>query len=263
MDVEVWLEPFGGGAGAAIAAVRDHGIPEAWIVERNPALAAFWGVLLSEGEWLAETVARTIPTLGMFDQSKEVLVHHHSADRRELAFAAFFVNRCSRSGILTPNVGPIGGRHQSGRYTIADRFNPHNLATRLRETAAIAPRLRAFEGDGIGFVEDLPASGLEHEVFVFADPPYFVAGPRLYAEGIGEDGHRRLADALAALPGAWICTYDADPRVVELYGNSDVLEFEMQHTAARSRPGLEYLISSPGWLDEGLASPRCAPMARA
>jgi DNA adenine methylase len=55
MDVEIWLEPFGGGAGAALTALATGKVPEAWIVEANPALAAFWTTVMNDGPALARS----------------------------------------------------------------------------------------------------------------------------------------------------------------------------------------------------------------
>lgn len=255
MAVDLWLEPFGGGAGAAIAAVRDHGVPEAWIVERNPALAAFWRVLLTDGSWLADEVEHTVPTLSLFDAARDTCAHSADVPVRDLALAAFILNRCSRSGIVSASVGPIGGREQR-RYTVAERFNGPVLADRLREVGALAGRLWAFGGDGIAFVEQLPDSGIADEVFVLADPPYLGPGDRLYAEGLALDGHGRLAAALRALPGDWVCTYDADARLPAFYPDCDVFEFTIQHTAgSNSRRGREFLVAPPGLIHDRVGAP--------
>lgn len=256
-EAELWLEPFGGGAGAAIAAVQEHGVPEAWIVERNPALAAFWRVALDRdsAEELAARVAHTTPTLERFHQAKATLAASGGIDLLDLAEAAFLVNRCSRSGIITPNVGPIGGRHQSGRWTVASRFDGPRLATRLRELATLAGRLHIHHGDGIEFLEQLPESGLADEVFVFADPPYLGVGNGLYAEGMHPDSHTRLASALRTLDGAWICTYDVDERLLRAYPDCDVFTFAMHHTAHRPHAGEEFLIAPRGMVSPGTGSP--------
>src|SRR3546814_1534725 len=51
--------------------------------------------------------------------------------RLQRGFAAFFLNRCNRSGIII-NGGPIGGVQQSGAWKLDARFNKDDLRRRCR-----------------------------------------------------------------------------------------------------------------------------------
>lgn len=249
MDVEIWLEPFGGGAGAALTALSTGRVPEAWIVEANPALAAFWTTVMNDGPALAARVERTVPTLALFQESRQnvgaALAGEH-VNVFDLGLSAFILNRCSRSGMILPSVGPIGGKTQAGQHTIAARFNAAALADRIRAVYALGDRFKVFAGDGISFLEDLPDSGVQDEVFCFVDPPYIGVGNDLYAIGMDDDLHQRLARALNRLRTPWLLTYDAHPRIPLLYPGSDVVEFDIPHTAGSSRVGTEYLVLGPG-----------------
>lgn len=250
VDVEVWLEPFGGGAGAALTALMSGRVPEAWIVEANPALAAFWRTAMDDGPALARRIEGTTPTLESFNAARELvadaLAGDASIDTFELGMAAFMVNRCSRSGMIIPNVGPIGGKSQSGDHTIAARFNAPALAERIRAVHALGARFRVFGGDGISFLEQLPESGVGDEVFAFVDPPYTGVGNDLYAIGMDDDLHQRLAAALNKLESPWLLTYDAHDQVPLLYPERPVLAFDIPHSAGSSRIGQEYLVLGPG-----------------
>lgn len=249
MDVEIWFEPFGGGAGAALTAVMGGHIHEAHIAEANPALAAFWATVMDDGEQLAQLVDRTEPTLELFEKSKEMVgaaLSGEELDRFQLGYAAFIVNRCSRSGMIFPNVGPIGGKAQAGRDTICSRFNAPALAERLRAVHRLGSSFKVFPGDGIAMLEELPASGIGDEVFCFVDPPYIGVGNDLYAVGMDDLLHRRLARALNNLNSPWLLTYDAHPQIPWLYPESPVVEFDIPHSAGSSRIGKEYLVLGPG-----------------
>lgn len=252
MDVEIWVEPFAGGAGAALTALVHHDVPEAWLVEQNPALAAFWRTVLTDGHRLADRVSRTVPDMTLFGQSREVVTAALDGEQvpdADLAFATFVLNRCSRSGLLNPNVGPIGGKGQAGQYTVASRWNGPALADRLTLVADLgsAGRVRLLDGDGIGYIEQLDGTvGIEDEVFLFVDPPYVGVGNALYAHGMTEADHVRLAAALRGTPASWVLTYDAHPLVLALYPGHETLEFEIPHTAHRAKVGTEYALSSKG-----------------
>lgn len=248
---EVWLEPFGGGAGAALTLLAAHEVEEAWIVEAHPGLAAFWADVTREPEALARRVEHTTPDLTLFDWARNQLATHGD----DLAFATFVINRCSYSGIVNTAVGPIGGRAQAGRHRIDARWNASALADRIRAVGALGDRFRVFAGDGIAFLGDLPSSGVESEVFIFVDPPYWRASAdageravpsdnKLYAEGMVPADHWRLADALHALDGTpWVLTYDAGPEVVRAYEGDRIRGFEIPHSAASSHVGSEYLVT--------------------
>lgn len=261
MDIEVWIEPFGGGAGAGLKALQDHQVPEAWVVESNPALAAFWTTIMADDGRLAARVEATVPSLRLFERSRELvaaaLAGESTLDREELGYAAFILNRCSRSGMVLGNVGPIGGKQQQSRWTLASRFDGERLADRIRAVSAFGQRFRPVEGDGIGFVEELVGSGVEEEVFLFVDPPYVEAGNRLYAQGMGQQCHRRLAAALRQCPAPWVLTYDAHPAVLDLYPEHEVIEFDIPHTANRQQVATEYLV-----LSEQLPVPEVHPLSR-
>lgn len=40
MDIEVWIEPFAGGAGAGLALLEARAVGEVWLTEKNPPDAA-------------------------------------------------------------------------------------------------------------------------------------------------------------------------------------------------------------------------------
>lgn len=241
MHLEVWLEPFGGGAGAGLTALHRGAVDSLWIVEANPAMAAFWSRVSEDGENFAREVETLEPSLEDFYAAR-ALVAEATVDRDTLATAAFIVNRCSRSGMVTASVGPIGGKSQV-KYALTDRFNGPELAARIRRISGFGGTLRVFAGDGISFLEQLPDSGVGDEVFSFVDPPYVDAGNRLYASGMGLAEHVRLSMALRALPSPWVCTYDSVPVIRELFSDVPVAEFAMKHATQPSRRGTEYLVS--------------------
>lgn len=261
MEVEVWIEPFGGGAGAALMALEAHHVPDAWIVEANPALAAFWTTIMADDGRLAARVETTTPSLELFMESRETvaaaMAGESTVDREDLGYAAFVLNRCSRSGMVLGNVGPIGGKTQAGRHTVASRFHGERLADRIRAVSAFGQSFRVFEGDGISYIENLTGSGIEDEVFVFADPPYLGVGNSLYSQGMAPEQHQRLATALQECPSPWVLTYDAHPDVLDLYPDCEVVEFEIPHTAHQQQVGTEYLV-----LPENLPAPDVHPLGK-
>lgn len=248
MDIEVWVEPFAGGAGAGLTLLDQGVVSELWLTESNPALAALWRVIASDGHRFADLVAHTVPDLSVWGNARELIAANAAGEDvndPDLAFAAFILNRCSRSGMVNPAVGPIGGKNQTGRWSLQSRFNGPALADRIRRVADFGDAVRIGEGDAIDRIADLAGSGVEHEVFLFVDPPYIREGNRLYAQGMTMGDHERLAEALHGCPSPWVLTYDDEPCVHQtLYPGMRVLEYEIPHTANRQRIDREYAVLS-------------------
>lgn len=266
LPLEIWIEPFAGGAGAALTLLERDAVAEAWITDANPGIAAFWRSVVANGAAMAARIERTTVTMALWEKCREMLDAPRSVDAFELGYAAFIVNRCSRSGIVAVNAGPMGGRTQSGRWTLGSRFNAGALAERVRRVHELGQggRLVVTEGDGIGRIEDLNGSGIDEEVFVFADPPYLREGNRLYAAGMSSAEHARLANALNASSAHWTLTYDDEAIVPEvLYPERRVLEYSIRNTANRARVAREFAVFSP-WLevDLELATPVEGQQAR-
>lgn len=248
LDRGIWVEPFAGGAGAGLTLLLDGVVPELWLVERNPALAALWRAILHQGRDLADLVERTLPTMILWEQSRQTLLAAESGEARDdltLGFAALIVNRCSRSGMVSSRVGPIGGKAQKGRWGVGARFNAAGLADRIRAVSDAAPRIRFWEGDAVEHIAGLDGSGIGDDLVLFVDPPYVREGNRLYANGMTAADHRALADALNGCGTPWMLTYDDDPMVADvLYPDRRVLAYQIPHTANRQRIDWEYAVFS-------------------
>ena len=261
MDIEIWMEPFAGGAGAGLAMLERHAVSEIWLVEKHPALAAFWQVAVNEGEAFAELVAAERPDLARFEAAKDSVERAFRGDRLDpmmLALDAFIVNRCSRSGIVAPAAGPIGGKRQDGAYTLSDRWNGAALAERIRLVGRHGKRgnITVIEGDGIEAIEELPNSGIADEVFLFVDPPYIREGNRLYQQGMDDDAHRKLAAALCQCSSPWILTYDDAPSVANtLYPEHRIIGYQIPNSTNRYRVAEEYAV-----LGHGLMLPSTQPL---
>lgn len=250
MDVEIWIEPFAGGAGAGLHLLEREVVDEVWLTEKNPALAAFWRTTVNNGAELAAEVRTLQPDMNTWHASRELVAAAETEERStiedlDLAMAALVLNRCSRSGMVNARVGPIGGKSQTGRWTIGSRWYPEGLAGRIDWIAQRSHRLRITEGDGITSIADLNGTiGIEDEVVLFVDPPYLVQGNRLYAAGMTFDDHKKLAYALTNCTARWLLTYDSDDRILQLYPDLRVLAYEIPYTANKRRIDEEYAVLS-------------------
>lgn len=245
LPIEIWMEPFAGGAGAALTLLDRDAVEEAWLIDLNPGLAAFWATVVGDGEDLARRVELTVPNMELWEESRAIVAEPEAFDQFELGYATFIVNRCSRSGIVTPAAGPMGGKDQTGHWTLGSRFTADALADRIRRIATFRDRLRVFHGDGISFIEDVGDSGFEDEVMMFVDPPYIREGNRLYTNGFDMETHLRLANALNSTSARWVLTYDDEPVVSdELYPDRRLVAYDIRNTANRARTAREFAVFS-------------------
>ena len=165
-----------------------------------------------------------------------------AADASPLArgFAAFYLNRSNRSGIIK-NGSVIGGLGQDGRWKIGARFNKRTLRARLERIARARNRIRVSNSDGLEFIRGIDV----WRTFLFIDPPYYRKGRTLYLNGLEERYHADLAHTLRSMDSvAWVLTYDDCDMVRALYGDWAALRpFSLRYTASRRRQGREVLIA--------------------
>ena len=233
-----YVEPFAGGAGVALRLLFDERVDEIVINDLNPGLAAFWRVLYDQPETLAERVLESSATIEEWHQQRALYLEQPDDDLA-LGFATFFLNRTNRSGIL--GARPIGGLEQTGKWKIDARYSPGKLAERIELLARYASRVTVTQLDGVDLIDGVVA---DTNTFVYADPPYLLQGDELYMDTFEWGHHQRLAEVLRP-GGNWFLTYDADPRVLELYRGLRYASFDIAHSAARQHFGKEYAVFSP------------------
>lgn len=245
MEIGIWMEPFAGGAGAALTLLDRDAVDEVWLIDQNPGIAAFWHTVVDDGEELARRVELTTPTMNLWEGCRAIIAEPGSAGQFELGYATFIINRCARSGIVTLKSGPIGGRAQTGRWSIGSRFTADALAERIRHVATFRDRIRVHHADGLEFIEDINDSGVADEVVMFVDPPYIREGNRLYTNGMTEQAHQRLSQALNGTTARWVLTYDDEPLVSDaLYPQRRVIPYGIRNSANRARRAREFAVFS-------------------
>lgn len=245
-----YVEPFAGGAGVGLRLLFDEYADEIVLNDLNPGIAAFWRCVFEEPDVLLERLDAAQPTIDEWHRQRTVYGKELS-DRADLGFATFFLNRTNRSGIL--NARPIGGLEQTGKWTIAARFDKKALAQRIRRLANYSSRVMICEEDGVKLLERYLG---DDELFVYADPPYLVQGDDLYLDTFSWRDHQRLATLLRDHDDGWFLTYDTDPRIPgDLYRGMRCARFSTSHTAAIQHVGSEYAVfadslrvSSLAWL---------------
>lgn len=237
-------EPFAGGAGASLSLLFLEETPEIFINDADPAIHDFWWSLVRRPEAFARLLSRTRVSMSEWRRQRDMYRKGRRAGRLRRGFAAFYLNRCNRSGIIM-NGGPIGGIKQDGEWSLDARFNKPDLRARCEKVAEYRDRVHVSGNDGIEFIASLgPSSPL-----FFIDPPYFKKGKTLYLNALDDDYHAALARHLEGMGQAsWILTYDDCPEIRRLYrGWATIRPFTLRYAAAERRRGREVLIA-PKWM---------------
>lgn len=251
-----FAEPYAGGAGAALTLLFRGEASAIHINDIDDAVSDIWWAILERIDQFSEMI-HTVPlTVDEWLRQRAIYRDPGSASRLERAFAAFYLNRCNRSGIIR-NGGPIGGIAQTGRWRLDARFNRQGLVERCQRVARNRSRIQISALDGIEFVRSLAGTG----AFFFIDPPYFGKGPTLYLNALDPPYHARLAEVLRTMnDSAWALTYDDCAEVRALYEEwATVRSYSLRYSASSRRRGGELLIA-PRWMilptDTGSASIR-------
>jgi DNA adenine methylase len=216
-----FIEPFAGGGIVSLSVLFDDLSSHITVIERDENVASVWNAILSQGNELAAKIVD-------FDLSKDKVISTLAAGPDtvlDLAFQTILRNRVQRGGIMAPGAGLLKyGENGNG---IASRWYPQTLSKRITDIVNKASCIEFIEGDGIAYVN---ANATRDNVLWFIDPPYTVAGRRLYR--YSEIDHRALFTAMSKVKGDFLMTYDDAAPIHELAGefNLDIHKIPMKST---------------------------------
>ena len=145
----VYIEPYAGGAGVALSLLIDGVVDEIVINDYDKAVYAMWRAILEDTETFIRLIEETPVNVNEWHNQKAIYLERNKKYSVELGFAAFFLNRTNRSGIIS-NAGPIGGFDQTGNYTIEVRYNKTDLIDRVREIANHRDSIHLYNKDAKG-----------------------------------------------------------------------------------------------------------------
>lgn len=233
-----YVEPFAGGAGAALDLLFLEKIKAIHINDYDQAIYSIWFSILNHTDRFVNKIRSTPISIDEWHKQKKIY-NSNTKSLFKLGFATFYLNRTNRSGIITG--GPIGGINQNGKYKINARYHKERLIKRITKISSYKKRIKITNIDGVSLINSLDHS--KH--FYYVDPPYYVKGKGLYLNHFDDQDHQNLANCLNENSRAfWILTYDNIEEISSLYLDRLSVEFSLNYFAGDVKKGKEIMIFS-------------------
>lgn len=210
-----FVEPFAGGGIVGLSVLFEGLAEKLTLVEIDADIASVWKTILSiQGERLASAIM----AFKLSEQSVRACLSSKPRDRFERAFQTILRNRVQRGGIMAPGASLM--KQGENGHGLASRWYPETLARRILSIFENRHRIRFLCEDGIQYIHD---NANRNEIAFFIDPPYTVAGRRLYVHS--DINHRKLFDTVSKVRGDFLMSYDNAEAIRELAAK---LGFETQ-----------------------------------
>jgi DNA adenine methylase len=235
-----YAEPFAGGAGIACSLLLGGYVSKIHINDLDPSIYAFWHSVVHDTESFIRMVESTPITIKEWRRQRSIFISGTSSVL-ELGFAAFFLNRTNRSGII--NGGVIGGLDQRGTYPLDCRFHKPNLIKKIERIGVHSEQIAVTALDALAFIKTFRKATTP--TLINIDPPYYLRGPELYGNWFTEDDHEALAKAVGKIKPFWMLTYDKAPKIHALYDHYPCFTYDLRYSAQVKRTGSELLVLDP------------------
>lgn len=165
----VYVEPYAGGAGAALNLLFGEHVREIVLNDIDRCVFAFWRAVLNQTETFTGLVRQTRITIPEWKRQRKIYKTSSRKPQIALGFAGFYLNRCNRSGIMV-NGGPIGGIRQTGKWKLNARFNKPALISRIERVALYKSRITACNEDALDFLRQIRMDCDPERTLVYLDP---------------------------------------------------------------------------------------------
>ena len=239
-----YIEPFAGGAGIAMELLLRNVVSRIVINDYDKAIWSFWKAILTETDRFVEEI-RTVPlTVDEWQKQHKILVTQNDKYSFELGFAAFYLNRTNRSGIIKGGV--IGGQEQAKDWKMDVRFKREELVTRIQRIAARKKDIKLYNKDVNSFIKNYVPL-YEENALIYFDPPYFRKGQQLYMNFFNYKDHVRIEQEIREHVNCdWIITYDYEPQIEEIYHNYNLRLYDLNYSVSTKRKASELMIFKDG-----------------
>ncbi len=208
------FEPFAGGAIVSLTAAFEKMAEHITMVEMDEEITAVWEIILNgKNKWLADKIY----SYDLTHANVKAELENPNKKLQDIAFCTILKNRVFHGGILAKGSGMIkNGENGKG---ITSRWYPKTLRDRILAINYVKDKITFISGDAFEILEQNLSN---QDAYFFIDPPYTIAGKRLYT--YFDIDHERLFKLTAHLKGRFMLTYDDTPEIRQ-FANKYNLEF--------------------------------------
>lgn len=193
-----FIEPFAGGASVGLMVGVENLADHVTLVEFDQDVCSVWQAIFS-GE--AEQLADRVLDFRLNKSTVRAVLDSDPKNRLDRAFKTLVRNRVLHGGILAPGASVMKeGENGKG---LGSRWYPETLYRRLMQLGVHKRMFCAVRLDGLAVIK---ANAHRDRIAFFIDPPYTIAGRRLYTHF--EVDHAKLFKRCAAIAGDFLMTYD-------------------------------------------------------
>jgi len=205
-SVKGLIEPFAGGGIVSLTAAFENMAEQITMVEMDEEIAAVWEVILNgKNKWLADKIY----SYDLTHSNVKTELENPNKELQDIAFCTILKNRVFHGGILAKGSGMIkNGENGKG---ITSRWYPKTLRDRILAIGHVKEKINFISGDAF----DVLAQNIDNKQFYFfIDPPYTIAGKRLYT--YFDIDHEKLFDLTSQIKGKFMLTYDDTSEIRQL-----------------------------------------------
>lgn len=208
--LNIFIEPFCGGAIVGLNALYSEYTDKLIIVEKDNDVASVWKAILSEE---AAKLTIKIEKFTMTKRNVKNILNSKPKNIYDMAFITILRNRINRGGILAKGAGMIN-KGENGKG-LTSRWYPVALNNRIFNIFALRYKITFLHTDGLEIIKRY--SDL-NDVFFFIDPPYSLgtknAGLRLYSNSNLD--HKKLFELVSNIKGDFLMTYENSPEITTM-----------------------------------------------
>lgn len=193
------IEPFAGGGIISLTAAAENYFNHIIMTELDKDVAAVWETIFSEKDydWLSNKILNFIVSP---ENIYDVELHANDGTK-ERAFSTIVRNRTNHGGILAKGSGKIKiGEDGKG---LSSRWYPETLVRRITEANKLRDKIQFINKDAFEIMRQHQNNS---NAYFFIDPPYTIAGRRLY--NLFDVDHRQIFEITSKLQGHFLLTYD-------------------------------------------------------
>lgn len=197
-EYKTLIEPFVGGGIVSLTAAFENLAHNVEMIELDEEIAAVWEVIINgDHEWLANKIY----SFDLTPRNANNILQKEKKTINELAFSTILKNRIYHGGIIAKGSGMLK-KGENGKG-IKSRWYAKTLRDRILAIGHVRSKIQFITGDAF---EEMEKAINDKGCYFFIDPPYTVAGKRLYT--YFEIDHNKLFSLTAKLKGKFMLTYD-------------------------------------------------------